>query len=170
MKSHSQMESFIMDLRSCYPWNATARPPPERQQINNLTSTCWQVWISLLIRLSSSLVLLIRLLRLESKACCKTKLKIFHSSVSPSSCKLLNKSWRSVLRMGTYGPYLARRGELRRGYTRLPLDGTGYIWSLISVEPPSPPCVPKTPSHCLLRPQSLAEHLPVIWTTKPRLC
>lgn len=35
-----------------------------------LTSTCWQVWINFPIRDSSSLFLLIRLLRLESRACC----------------------------------------------------------------------------------------------------
>lgn len=40
-----------------------------------LTSTCWQVWISFPIRDSSSLFLLIKLLRLESRACCSRQIK-----------------------------------------------------------------------------------------------
>lgn len=45
------------------------------EQPLGLTSTCWQVWISFPISDSSSLFLLIRLLRLESRACCGKKKK-----------------------------------------------------------------------------------------------
>lgn len=39
--------------------------------VRGFTSTCWQVWINFPIRFSSSLFLLIRLLRLESNMCWK---------------------------------------------------------------------------------------------------
>lgn len=88
------------------------------EQVDKLTSTCWQVWISLPIRLSKSLVLLIRLLRLDSKDSCKAKLKVswggfffffFFPSQAASDCKQLYQMWRW-------------------GCTRLPPDLTGCIW------------------------------------------
>lgn len=123
---------------SCCPWNATGArsPAPEREQINNLTSTCWQVWISLPIRLSKSLVLLIRLLRLESKACCKAKLKMsmsLHTAppIHPPPPHHTVNSWINL--GGGLGEqehkdciWPERNGH-RRGHTRLPLDMSGHI-------------------------------------------
>lgn len=85
------------------------------KQVDKLTSTCWQVWISLPIRLSKSLVLLIRLLRLASKDSCKAKLKVSwvffpFPLQAASDCKQLYQMWRW-------------------GHTRLPPDLTGCIWS-----------------------------------------
>lgn len=53
------------------PWLELGAPPCHT--LHSLTSTCWQIWISLAIWFSSSLLRLTRLVRFVSRVCCRSR-------------------------------------------------------------------------------------------------